>query len=118
MPLSLSKIGDRDCAWLSKHSNPGIDAIRIDKYCNRHNAEIKMACKETCDICTCEDNATFEFNLDFSVENSRSCERINTNPKMIQTRRSRYCFTEDEDGVENISDVGKECPSACGLCEE
>ena len=65
----------------------------------------------------CEDNATFEFILDFSGDNSVFCGWINMIPKKVQTRRSKYCFT-DKDGVENISDVGKECTSACGLCEE
>ena len=109
------KNGDMDCAWLSKHVNPDIDAKRIDKYCNR--AAIKMACKETCDFCTCEDNATFKFIVDVSGGKSRSCRWISENPEKIKTRRSKYCFT-DEDGVEDISDVGKECRSACGLCEE
>ena len=105
--------GVRYCAWLTQHPDRDIDTKRIGQYCNR--PEIKMACKGTCDFCTCVDNTDFEFIL-VSGEFSQKCEWIDTNSKRVRTRRSKYCFT-DEDGVEIITNVGKQCPSACGLCK-
>ena len=97
------------CEWLTLSNKKK----RQEKYCNR--AEIKSACKQACDFCTCEDNAQFTFNL-YKTGKEQKCEWIMANKKFCKLRRAMYCYSDATLAIG--SDLADECTKSCGFCVE
>ncbi len=89
----------RDCDWISRNAVQ-LDARR-ERYCDEHGE----SCPVACDLCTCEDDADFEFELKKQPGEMRDCEWISKNEEKIAIRQEAYC-----------GDVAESCPVACGEC--
>jgi hypothetical protein len=93
------------CSWIT--TNVFKVQTRKNKYCPR--AEIFTKCRSTCERCTCEDDDSFEFEL--NNENFRGCSWFLL--KNTQIRRNRYCYDLVNGGGTFIADS---CPKGCGYC--
>lgn len=97
-----------NCDWLS-YANP---EKRQNQYCPR--AEIKSACRETCNFCDCVDDPKYRFKL-LTSGNQKGCAWIAKHKKHVGLRRARYCY--DVDVTKNTgSDIADACPLSCGFC--
>ncbi|GFH56318.1 IgGFc-binding protein isoform X1 [Chaetoceros tenuissimus] len=102
-----------DCAYLTQHTNDEVDEKRIGRYCLK--PEIKTECSFSCCDFQCEDDPEYTF-LSLNGDFERNCNFI-SKPQLqevLDRRRELFCYEDAEQGI--LSDVGVNCPDACGLC--
>ncbi len=105
--FTLDFSGDqKECNYLL--ANPTKAELRKDKYCGRDN--LISLCPASCSYCTCADDPTYSFELNFSGE-TRQCEWITANVRKTATRRAKYCNDDYNNGV-----VKFRCAAACEIC--
>ncbi len=89
----------RGCEWISINENR--KAARQATYCG----EVADSCPKACEICACEDDDDFLFELLNFPGVERGCAWIIANDLKKEARQENYCDA-----------VGESCPAACELC--
>lgn len=101
------ELGTVDCNWLTISNKE----VRFEKFCTK--AEIKAACRRSCDFCVCEDDPSYTFELENFEGEFRTCDWLTKNSEKAGARLDRYCFESDG---ETGSEVASKCTKSCGFC--